>query len=78
MDVLEPLFVFDPVEDEAGLAVTAPAGDPAVLLGLESLIQLVSVPFTIKGPAEPPVPIPRLSPAKRVTLVPARALTRHG
>lgn len=50
--------------------VTAPAADPAVLLGLALLMHPELVPFTTNGPADPPVPGPRLSPAKIVTLVP--------
>lgn len=55
--------------------VTAPAGDPAVLLGLESFMHPALVPFTTNGPADPPVPGPLLSPANSVTLVPLRTFT---
>ena len=75
VDEPPPPPLLDDVLDGLVAPVTPPAGDPAVLLGLASLIQLVSVPFTTKGPAEPPLPIPRLSPAKIVTLVPARTFT---
>lgn len=64
-------------EVPATAPVTLPAGDPAVLLGLKSLMHEDDPAPITRSPTLPPVPFPRLSPTKSWTEVPARALTVH-
>jgi hypothetical protein len=62
---------------EGGEAVTLPAGLPAVELGLRELIQESSPAPTVMRFEEPPVPLPRSSPASNSSTVPARTLHRQ-
>ena len=64
-----------PEVDEVDASVIPPAGDPAVLLGLASLIHPLGPSPTCTNVVLPPVPGPLSSPAINSTVVPARAFT---